>query len=79
MLGLRVAGPTARDTALGTVSLRVRPAWEGRVDAFIPIANWGIRVHAFNALLELHLEPRSVDRQALIRAASGDRDVLAEA
>ena len=79
LLGLRLAGPSARETALGTVSVRVGPAWQGHVDAFIPIANWGVRANAFSGPLRLHLEPRSVDREALLRAASGDRSVLHEA
>jgi Calcineurin-like phosphoesterase superfamily domain len=76
VLGLRVAGPSVAETALGSVSVRVRPAWEGNVDAFIPIADWGVRAHAFSAPMELHVEPRGVDRMALIEAASGERRVL---
>ncbi len=79
LAGMRAAGPTARETALGTVSVRVSPAWHGEVDAFIPIANWGVRANAFSAPLRLHVEPRSVDREALIRAAAGDAAVLREA
>jgi predicted phosphodiesterase len=79
LVGLRLAGPVARDTALGTVSVRVGAAWHGQVDAFIPIANWGVRAEAFSGPLSLHVEPRSVDREALLRAAAGDRSVLTEA
>ena len=79
LLGLRLAGPAPRETALGTVSVRVGPAWHGQVDAFIPIANWGVRVDAFSGPLRLHVEPRSVDRDALVRAAAGDRNVLSDA
>jgi predicted phosphodiesterase len=76
VLGLRLAGPVAHETALGTVSVRIAPAWHGRVEAFIPLANWGIRAAAFSGPLELHVEPRSVDRDALVRAAAGNRSVL---
>lgn len=79
VLGLRLAGPLERDTALGTASLRVAPALEGTVDAFIPLANWGIRAEPFRAPLVIHVEPRTIDRQAVIRASSGNRGVLAEA
>ena len=78
-LGLRVAGPVAEQTRLGKVSLRVAPSWEGNVDVFIPIANWGVRAHAFSAPLQLHLEPRSADRQAVIAAAGGNASILEEA
>jgi predicted phosphodiesterase len=64
---------------LGTVSLRVEPAWHGSVEAFIPIADWGVRARAFSAPLRLHVEPRAVDREALLAAAGGDRRVLAAA
>ena len=79
VLGLRLAGPAERDTALGVVSLRVSPALDGKVDAFIPLANWGIRADAFRAPLVIHVEPRTIDRQAVIRAAGGERRVLAAA
>ncbi len=75
--GLRLAGPVERDTALGVVSLRVAPTTGGTVDAFIPLANWGVRANAFSAPLVIHVEPRTVDRQAVIRASGGDRRVLA--
>ena len=76
ILGLRLQRPVTVDTALGSVSVRVTPAWSGSVDAFVPLADWGIRVDAFDAPFELHVEPRRVDRRALIEAASGDRRVL---
>jgi predicted phosphodiesterase len=79
LLGLRLAGPSVRQTALGTVSLRVDAAWHGQVDAFIPIANWGVRADAFSAPLRLHVEPRGIDREALLATAGGDRTVLRRA
>ncbi len=79
LVGLRLAGPATRETALGTASVRVGPAWHGEVDAFIPIANWGVRVDAFSGPLRLHVEPRSVNREALLLAAAGDRNVLSDA
>jgi predicted phosphodiesterase len=79
LLGLRLAGPLERDTRLGTVSLRVSPSWHGSVEAFIPIADWGVRAHAFRAPVRLHVEPRRADRQAVIAAASGEGAVLEEA
>jgi hypothetical protein len=79
VLGLRIAGPATHDTRLGRVELEVRPAADGKVDAFIPLANWGVRAHAFKAPVHLHVEPRSINRQSVIRAASGDVSVLAEA
>ena len=79
MTGLRLAGPIDRDTALGDIRLRIQASWHGEVNAYVPLADWGIRANAFSGPLTVRVEPRGVDRQALIRAASGDRDVLAQA
>ena len=75
-LGMRIAGSSVHDTALGEVSLTVEPAVPGRVDVFIPLANWGIRSTAFDAPLAINAEARSVERRALLGAAGGDRSVL---
>jgi len=77
LLGLRLAGPVTQETRLGTVSLRIAAAWHGEVDAFIPIANWGVRADAFSAPLRIEVEPRSVNRDALLDAVGGDPRVLA--
>ncbi|HEX8856029.1 MAG TPA: hypothetical protein VF752_10550, partial [Thermoleophilaceae bacterium] len=78
-VALRVAGPSEYETAIGRVSLKVQPRYHGRVDAFIPIADWGVRAHAFAAPVRLEIEPRTLDRQALLRAVGGDGTVLARA
>ena len=72
-LGLRIASPGEYDTELGRVSVRVTPATHGQVEAYIPLADWGVRFHAFRAPMRLHLEPRTVERDVVIRAASGAR------
>jgi predicted phosphodiesterase len=77
LVGLRLAGPLEHHTALGDVRLRVEPSWHGQVDAYVPIADWGVRANAFHAPLRVRIEPLGVDRQALLRAAAGDRTVLA--
>ena len=74
VLGLRVASPGEYDTALGRVSVRVEPAAHGQVEAYIPLADWGVRFHAFRAPMRLHIEPRTVERQVVLRAASGSRE-----
>jgi Calcineurin-like phosphoesterase superfamily domain len=72
-LGLRIASPGEYDTELGRVSVRVTPAAHGEVEAYIPLADWGVRFHAFRAPMRLHIEPRTVQRDVVIRAASGQR------
>ena len=78
-LGLRVAGATTHETALGDVRLRVAPSVRGEVDAYVPIADWGLRAHAFRGPFTVHVEPRSVDRSGVLLAANGERRVLDEA
>ena len=79
LTGLRLAGPIDKETALGDIRLRIQASWAGYVDAYVPLADWGIRANAFSAPLLVRVEPRGVDRQALLRAAAGDRAVLARA
>ncbi len=79
LLGLRAAGTTTYRTAIGTISFSIQPAWHGQVDAFIPIADWGIRAHAFQVPLKIHVEPRAVQRGAVLSAAGGNGTVLAVA
>ena len=79
LLGLRLAGESTHPTALGDVAIEINPAIPGRVDIYIPLADWGVRARAIDAPLELAAEPRTLDREALIRAANGDRTVLDEA
>jgi predicted phosphodiesterase len=79
LLGMRLAGAQTYSTDLGTVRLEVEPALPGQVDAYIPIADWGIRANAFSAPLKLSGEVRSVNRQAVLRAAGGDNKALERA
>jgi predicted phosphodiesterase len=79
LLGLRVAGGTTRQTALGSVAFSISPSLHGEVDAFVPLADWGARSHAFRAPLTVHVEPRAVSRNAVLSAAGGNGTVLARA
>ena len=75
-LGLRLSTPGTYGSALGTASFQVQPSSHGSVEVFVPLADWGLRAHAFRAPVKLHVEPRVLNRQALIAAAQGNRDVL---
>ena len=72
-VGLRLASPGEYETELGRVSVRVAPATHGIVEAYVPLADWGVRFHAFSAPMRLHIEPRTVQRDVVLRAASGAR------
>jgi predicted phosphodiesterase len=79
VLGLGVADESTHETALGDVAIEISPALPGRVDLYIPLADWGVRARAIDAPVELAAEPRTLNRQALIRAVDGDREVLTRA
>jgi hypothetical protein len=74
-----LAGSATHDTALGEVAIELSPSLPGRVDLYIPLADWGVRARAIDAPLELAAEPRTLNRQALVRVVDGDRDVLERA
>jgi Calcineurin-like phosphoesterase len=75
-LGLRLSTAGTYPSALGSASFQVQLSSHGRVEVFIPLADWGLRAHAFSAPVTLHVEPRALNRQALIAAASGDQALL---
>jgi hypothetical protein len=75
-LGLRLSTPATYGSPLGTASFQLQASSHGRVEVFIPLADWGLRAHAFSAPLTLHVEPRVLNRQALIAAAQGNSGVL---
>jgi predicted phosphodiesterase len=76
---MRVAGAQTYSTELGVVRLEVEPRLQGEIDAYIPIADWGIRADAFSAPLKLRGEVRSVNRRSVLRAAGGNGEVLERA
>src|SRR5579871_2583694 len=75
-LGLRLSTPATYGSALGSASFQLELSSRGNVEVFIPLADWGLRAHAFSAPLTLHVEPRVLNRQALIAAAQGNQGVL---
>ena len=74
--GWRIAGPIDSDTELGRVSFEVAADSLGQVDAYVPIADWGIRANAFDAPFELAVEIRSLDRSGALEAAGGEREAI---
>lgn len=70
VIGWRLAGPTESETVLGRVAVQVAPDLRGDVDAFVPIADWGLRTDSFNAPFELRFEVRTLDRKGALAAAS---------
>ena len=79
LVGLRLATPGEYDTQLGRVSVGVSASTEGTVDAYVPLADWGVRLHPFSAPLKVRLEARTVAREQVLRAASGDGQLVTAA
>jgi hypothetical protein len=77
-LGLRLSTPGTYSSAVGTASFQVKTAGHGGVEVFIPLTDWGLRAHAFSAPIKLHVEPRVLNRQALIAAAQGNSTLLTQ-
>ena len=76
LVGWRLAGPSVADTELGRFSFQIHPSLRGDAEAFVPVADWGLRADAFDAPFEIRAELRSLERPALARAAEGDLSVL---
>lgn len=76
LVGMRLAGSDTYETALGDVRLEVEPHWGGQVDAYVPIADWGLRAAAFHSPVRLRAEVRSLNRRTVLRAAGGDAGIL---
>lgn len=75
--GSALAGSHSERTVLGEVKTQARLNFKDPgVDVFVPLANWGIRFSAWKIPVQVAMEPRSLDRGALPRLASGDRDLL---
>jgi hypothetical protein len=73
VLALRASGPVVRPFTLGTVELRAGLSTDGRLDAYVPVVDWGARAHPFGRPLAVDIEFRSLDRDAALAAARSGR------
>ena len=78
-LGLRIATPGEYETRLGRVSVRVEPSATGQLEAYVPLADWGVRLRPFSAPMKFHVEPRTADREVVLRAAAGESGLVTAA
>lgn len=76
VLGLRLSSPVSIETAAGRVSIEVSPSTSGEVEAFVPLADWGVRSDVFDVPIRVRAELESVDRAALLRLSEGDTALL---
>jgi hypothetical protein len=77
-LGLRIAGPSTYSTPLGDIRVQVQPDLRGHLDAYVPLADWGLRARAFDAPLEVRGEIRSIERDNVLRAATGEVGIVGD-
>ena len=71
-LTVRAFATTVEPFTLGTVSVRAGPAWDGRVDVYVPIVDWGVRASPYEAPIAVELRFRSLNRdEALAALRSG--------
>lgn len=75
-LGLRLSSPVTTETAAGRVMIDVAPSLNGEVEAFIPLADWGVRSGALGVPIRVRAELESIDRHTLLQVAEGDRALL---
>lgn len=74
--GLRLAGTSEHHTDLGGISVGVKPALEGRAEFYAPITDWGVKAHLWVAPVKVRIEPRGLDRDALISISTNRGEVL---
>jgi predicted phosphodiesterase len=75
-LGVRLAQPGEYETPLGRVSVALDQARHGEIAAYVPLADWGVRARPFDAPVAVRIEPRTLEREAALRAAEGERSLL---
>ena len=68
-LGPRLAGTTEVETDLGRVSLQIEPSLSGGLEGYVPVADWGLRFEGPNVPFRARAELRTLNRDALLRAA----------
>lgn len=75
-VGLRLSAPVTTETTVGRVAIGVTPSTSGEVEAFIPLADWGIRSRVFDVPLKVRAELKSIDRASLLKLAEGNTGLL---
>lgn len=76
LLGPRLSGTTEVSTDLGRVAIELDPSLTGGIEGYVPVADWGIRFEGPSVPYRMRAELRSLDRDALLRAADGDLAVI---
>lgn len=77
VLGLRLSSPVLTETEVGRISIEVSPATSGAVEAFVPLADWGVRSDVFDVPIRVRAELESINRRTLLQLSEGDTALLA--
>src|SRR5881227_4418874 len=65
-----------RRLSVGTVTLSTTPFHRGALDVYVPLVDWGVRFRSMRFPARIHVDVKSVNRQAANRIAGGaDVDV----
>src|SRR5438552_18273517 len=65
-----------RRLSVGTVTLSTTPFHRGALDVYVPLVDWGVRFRSMRFPARIHVDVKSVNRQAAARIAGGaDVDV----
>lgn len=65
-----------RELDVGSVRLSIEPLHKGALDLYVPLVDWGVRFPVVRLPVRLHVDVRSIDRDAVVRlAAAGQLDV----
>ena len=74
--GALLAPPQVTKTPLGDIRFQVQPALWGGGSLYVPVADWGLRWRLHHAPFVVRSELRSVDRDGLLAAATGEEFLL---
>jgi predicted phosphodiesterase len=58
---------------VGAVRLSVDPGHDGALDLYVPLVDWGVRFPVVRLPARVHVDVRSVDRQAVVKLAQSGR------
>lgn len=75
---MRISGNTTSSTALGDMMINIKPTLsKGGGQLYIPVADWGVRFKTFLSPVVFEVVPKNIDRQEILKVASGDQSVIA--
>ena len=62
-----------RELSIGTVHLGSDLGYDGALDLYVPLVDWGVRFHAVRLPVRLRVDLRTIDRRAAVRLGEAGR------